>query len=37
MSDKIKHVTDTSFNDEVLKSRVPSWSTTGPSGADPAK
>ena len=23
MSDKIKHVTDTSFNDEVLKSRVP--------------
>jgi hypothetical protein len=36
-SELIKHVSDTSFEADVLKSAPRCWWTTGPNGAAPAR
>ncbi len=36
-SDLIKHISDASFDADVLQSDHPCWSITGPSGAAPAR
>jgi hypothetical protein len=36
-SDLIKHISDASFEADVLKATTPCWWTTGPNGAAPAR
>ena len=33
----VSHVTDAEFEEKVLNAEGPSWSTSGPTGADPAR